>query len=146
MKKSLITVLCIIALVAIVLVASFFIGKGITKDDGVWEDATYTENTELGKGKKTIDVKVVVGKNNVTFTIHTDKKTVGQALIEHNLIKGEEGPYGLYVKTVNGMKADFDIDKTYWAFSKDSKPLQTGVDMTNVEDGAKYELIYTKDA
>ncbi len=146
MKKTIITVLCVICLLAVVLVGTFFIGDGVKKDKGVWEKATYTENKEFGEGEKTISVKVIVGKNNVTFTIHTDKDTVGDALMEHKLIDGEEGPYGLYVKSVNGMKADFNTDKAYWAFSKDSKPLQTGVDMTKIKDGEKYELIYTKDA
>ena len=141
MKKS---TLVFIGLVLVVLIITFFLGKGITGGNDIWENATYTENMSFGEGAKTIDVKVIAGKDNVTFTIHTDKETVGEALLEHNLIEGENGPYGLYVKKVNGIKADFNIDKTYWAFSKDSKPLETGVDMTKIEDGAKYELIYTK--
>ncbi|MBQ3022250.1 MAG: DUF4430 domain-containing protein [Clostridia bacterium] len=141
MKKSVIISICVVALVLII---TFFIGKGITGADRVWEKATYTRNTELGEGEKTFSVKVIVGKDNVTFTIHTDKETVGEALVDNNLIEGEEGPYGLYVKYVNGMRADYDMNKTYWAFSKDSKPLETGVDMTKIEDGAQYELTYTK--
>ena len=119
-------------------------GEDEKKDDGVWATATYTEDKELGNGKKTISVKVIVEENSATFTIHTDKETVGEALLEHKLIDGEEGPYGLYVKYVNGIKADYDVDQSYWAFNKDGETLLTGVDTTPAEDGFEYELVYTK--
>ncbi len=141
MKKSRIVIAFLIIVVCAIV---FFVGNGVSDSAKAWKDAEYTENTEFGDGNKTIDVKVIVGKNNVTFTIHTDKKTVGEALLEHKLIDGEEGPYGLYVKIVNGIKADYDENKAYWAFTKDSKPLETGVDVTELENGAHYELVYTK--
>ena len=141
MKKT--TIVSII-LVIVACAIAFFAANGVSDADKAWKEAKYTENTEFGTGNKTIDVKVIVGKNNATFTIHTDKETVGEALLEHKLIDGEEGPYGLYVKLVNGIKADYDEDQAYWALSKDSKPLETGVDMTKIENGAKYELTYTK--
>lgn len=144
MRKTLLTTICVICLIAIVLAGTFFIGEGVKKNDSVWDSATYTEDKEFGMGEKTISVKVIVGKNNTTFTIHTDKETVGEALLEHKLIEGDKGPYGLYVKFVNGIKADYDEDKSYWSFTKDSKPLEKGVDMTKIEDGARYELVYTK--
>ena len=69
---------------------------------------------------------------------------LGDALIEHNLISGENGPYGLYVKVVNGITADYDINQSYWSLSKDGEYLQTGVDVTEISDGEHYELTYTK--
>ena len=69
---------------------------------GLWKTATYLKDTELGTGSKTIQVEVKVEDKSVTFTIHTDKTTLGDALLEHSLIAGENGAYGLYVKTVNG--------------------------------------------
>ncbi len=141
MKKS--RAIAFLAVIAILVIA-YFVGAGVSKADGVWKDAEYVKNTEFGTGEKTITVQVVAEGKRVNFTIHTDKKTVGEALIEHDLIAGEDGPYGLYVKYVNGIKADYDENKAYWAFSKDSKPLDTGVDKTKIADGEKYELIYTK--
>ena len=87
-----------------------------TESTDVWENATYSEDKEFGDGAKTAVVEVKVGENLVTFTLKTDEKTVGAALIEHGLIDGDEGPYGLYVKVVNGMTADYDVDKSYWSF------------------------------
>ena len=111
---------------------------------GVWESATYLENTELGEGAKTITVEVKADGQSVTFTVKTDKDTVGAALLEHGLIAGEEGSYGLYVKTVNGMLADYDVDQTYWAFYINGEYAMSGVDTTEIEEGATYCLERTK--
>ena len=109
-----------------------------------WDDAVYTENTEFGNGSKTVAVTVKVNENAVTFTIHTDKATVGEALIEHGLISGEEGAYGLYVKKVNGITADYDVDQSYWAFYVNGDYAMTGIELTDINEGYVYEVVYTK--
>lgn len=111
---------------------------------GVWAKATYLEDTELGKGSKTVQVEVKAEDRSVTFTIHTDKETLGEALIEHKIVEGEDGPYGLYIKTVNGILADYDIDQSYWAVSKNGESSTTGIDSIRFLDGEHYELVYTK--
>ena len=110
----------------------------------IWEDAAYTADTELGSGAKTLQVEVVAYGKAVTFTINTDKETLGDALSEHSLISGEKGPYGLYVKVVNGMTADYAVNKGYWSFSKDGEYLQSGVDSTAISHGDHYEITYTE--
>lgn len=115
-----------------------------TKKGDLWDTALYLEDTELGKGDKELCVKVEAGDKTVTFIIHTDAETVGEALSEHKLISGEKGPYGMYVKTVNGITADYDIDQSYWSFNKNGEYMQTGVDATSFADGDSYELVYTK--
>jgi len=75
-----------------------------------------------------------------TFDDTTDKATVGEALLEKGLIAGEEGEYGLYVSTVNGITLDWDKDQKYWAFYIDGEYAQTGVDSTNVTEGAVYSF------
>lgn len=72
------------------------------------------------------------------FTISTDKKTVGEALLEKGLIAGDDSEYGLYVKTVNGVTLDYDKDGMYWAFYVNGEYAQTGVDSTDVTPGAEY--------
>ena len=42
--------------------------------------------------------------------------TLLAALLEHGLIAGEETELGLMVKTVNGITADYNVDRSYWAF------------------------------
>ena len=113
-------------------------------DADLWKDAQYTEDTEVGKGEKSVQVEVSAGEKKITFTVHTDKKTLGDALTENNLVTGSESEYGLYIESVNGMKADYDTDKAYWAISKNGEYLQTGADSTDIADGEHYELTYTK--
>ena len=100
-----------------------------------------TDVAVLGQGATVFDFVVVDKDGKETkFEIHTDKPTVGEALLEVKLIEGEEGPYGLYVKNVNGITADYDVDQTYWAFYINGEMAMTGVDVTDVEAGATYSF------
>jgi len=110
----------------------------------IWESAIYTENQELGNGEKTITVDVVAEEKSVEITVHTDQENLGDALIEHQLISGEQGAYGLYVKEVNGILADYNITKSYWGINKNGESLMTGVDSAEITDGDSYEFVYTK--
>ena len=109
-------------------------------DLGLWKDAIYTVDTELGEGANTVTVKVKADERQVTFTIHTDKTTVGAALQEHNLLEGEDSQYGLFVKKVNGIVADYDVDQYYWAFYVNGEYAVSGVDTTDIEEGVTYSL------
>lgn len=111
---------------------------------GIWKDAKYLKDAEFGNGSKTVVVQVKAEGQMVTFTIKTDKDTVGAALMEHGLIDGEQGAYGLYVKKVNGMLADYDINQTYWAFYTNGAYGMTGVDMTEINESDTYQLELTK--
>ena len=73
-----------------------------------------------------------------THKIKTDAATVGEALIEEGLIKGHTTDYGLYVDEVNGIALDWEKDGKYWAFYINGEYAMSGVDTTNVEDGAVY--------
>ena len=114
----------------------------VAKD--IWESAVYTENTELGEGAKAVEVEVKAEDKSVTFKINTDKETLGEALIDHELISGEQGAYGLYIKVVNGITADYDVDKSYWSLSKNGEYMTTGVDGTEISGGEHFEITYTK--
>ena len=130
---------------AVICVAMLFVGCNSNKAP-VYVDGTIrcTEDTTLGSGSKTITVTVKDNEGKaVVFTIKTDAKTVGDALLENELIAGDQGAYGMYVKVVNGLRADYDKDKAYWAFSINGEMAMTGVDMTDLTDGGVYELVYT---
>ncbi len=135
----------IISLLVVISVGLFFLHEEKAPyNTAVWENAVYTENTTLGTGKNTLTVTVGAEEKSIDFTIRTDKTVVGDALKEHKLIDGEEGPYGLYVKVVNGIEADYDKDQSYWSFEKDGEAMLTGVDSTEFKDGDCYELVRTK--
>lgn len=110
----------------------------------LWDNALYTENTQIGNGEKTLTIDVIAEEKTVTVIVNTDKDTLGEALIDCGLIAGDEGPYGLYVKYVNGIEADYDKTQTYWGVTKNGESVMTGVDLEEITNGAKYEFTYTK--
>ena len=110
-----------------------------TPDEAEPQDKAPTEDNVLGEGQTQFTFLVVDKDGKETsFEIHTDKTTVGEALLEVELIEGETGEYGLYVKKVNGITADYDVDQTYWAFYVNGEYASTGVDSTNIEEGSTY--------
>ena len=142
MKKKINSAVCIFFMMSMVVCLTSCSKK--VENYNLWENATYKEDTDLGSGDKTIAVEVKAEEKSVTFTIHTDKEMLGEALKEHNLISGEQGAYGMYVKVVNGIKADYDEDKHYWGLNINGESSMTGVDGVEIADGEHYELIRTK--
>ena len=132
-----------IVLVLLCLFSLTACGNDVEKT-GLWENAVYLKDTSFGDGAKTVVVEVKAEEQIVTFTIKTDKDTVGAALLEHDLIQGENSEYGLYVKTVNGITADFDVDQSYWAFYINGEYATAGVDSTEITEGVTYQLVYSK--
>lgn len=99
------------------------------------------EYKEIGNGQAQFYFTCIDGDKNISgFDVHTDKKTVGEALLELGVISGDDGPYGLYVKYVNGMRADYDLDGKYWAFYVDNEYAVSGVDTTEIVNGANYSF------
>ena len=139
-KNKLALMLVIVMMISLAS-CDYFIRKDLPE---IWQDATYVKDTELGEGSKTLTVKVEVEENSVTFTIHTDAETVGEALLALGLIAGEESQYGLYIKQVNGMTADYDVDQTYWAFYINGEYAMTGADTTPISEGEVYSLVRSR--
>ena len=93
----------------------------------------------------TITLEVVFADgSSKEHTVNTDSsKNLRQALEGAGLISGDEGAYGLYVKVVDGVTADYDVDGSYWSLTKDGQ-LCSGVDSTKIADGDHFEFTYTK--
>ena len=144
-KKITSWLLCIMLIVAM---AFSTVGCGTNKQNNNNQEtpteavvSEESKNNVLGEGQTKFLFTVVDKDGNETiFEIHTDKTTVGDALLDVNLIAGEESEYGLYVKTVNGITADYDVDKTYWAFYTNGEYAMSGVDATVIEDGVEYSF------
>ena len=156
LKRWLSLLLCVVLIAAVALMAN-----GCSKDteketpestqgagkNEEKEPSAENAETESSKGNVlgtgatvfTFTVTDLEGKE-TAFEIHTDKKMVGEALMEHDLIAGEAGDYGLYVKTVNGLTVDYDKDGKYWAFYINGEYGMSGVDTTEIEAGATYSF------
>lgn len=95
----------------------------------------------MGEGNTEFTFTVVNSDGASTvFKVKTDEQYVGTALVNLGLIEGEDGDYGLYVKTVNGEYHDYDTDGSYWAFYVDGQYATSGVDTTETVSGASYEF------
>lgn len=138
--KKLSFIVCIVLIAAMALVTT---GCNDNKND-IEEISSViatslSEDNVIGKGETSFNLTVTDADGNETeFTVNTDKKTVGDALIELDFISGDEGQYGLYVKTVNGITVDYDKDGKYWAFYVDGEYAMAGVDTTEIDENATY--------
>ena len=132
-NKLFASVLCMVLIVAMAL--SMTACTNNTSDSG----NAGQEQTQTVEQSFTFEV---VDKDGhvTTFDITTDKATVGEALLEEGLIAGEVGQYGLYVTEVNGIVADYNVDRTYWAFYVDGAYASGGVDTTDIVDGSTYSF------
>ncbi|MDR0984241.1 MAG: DUF4430 domain-containing protein [Ruminococcus sp.] len=108
-------------------------------------DSSTQSATEIGEGAKSFSFEVV-GKDGTSefYNVKTNETTVGAALLAVNLIAGDKSEYGLMVKTVNGVEADYDKDGAYWAFYINGEYATVGVDSAKVEDGKTYSFKYEK--
>ncbi len=133
----------ILSFVLIAVIALTMVGCGSEKKSDTPPVST-TERQKavvVGEGQTVFQFSVTHadGKTSV-FEVHTDKKTVGEALLDAELIAGEDGQYGLYVKTVDGEILDYDKDGKYWAFYENGNYGAEGVDQTEITAGVKYEF------
>lgn len=134
-KKSLTMILSVMLVAAMI-----FAMAGCGKKEMTGSAETVHEDGEvLGEGSKEFAFLIVDAEGEeVNLEIHTDKETVGEALMELGVIAGEEGPYGLYIKTVNGDTYDYDEDGKYWAFYVNGEYGMASADLTTITEGDSY--------
>ena len=149
-KKLTSFILCMVLIVAMALSTTGCNGntsKDTASDVGteanLQADSNVSESeangSVLGTGSTEFSLTVTDQEGSETsFEIHTDKETVGEALLELGLIDGEESEYGLYVKTVNGITVSYDEDGVYWAFYINGEYASSGVDSTKITEGDSY--------
>ena len=133
-NKFFASVLCMVLIVAMAL------SMTACTNNNVSDDANADQQQEQAVTMSFTFEVVDKDGNTETFEITTDKTTVGEALLDEGLIAGEDGQYGLYVTEVNGIVADYNVDGTYWAFYVDGEYASSGVDTTDITDGAVYSL------
>lgn len=131
-NKLFASVLCMVLIVAMALSMTACTNNNASDDANAGQEQV---------ASKSFTFEVVDKDGNTeTFSITTDKTTVGEALLEEGLIAGENGQYGLYVTEVNGIVADYNVDGTYWAFYVDGAYASSGVDTTDIVDGSTYSF------
>lgn len=125
-KKVLVSVL------ALLLVAALFVG--------VWLLA----RPETAAGSKNITVTVIHGDGTAKdFHCNTDGEYLGQVLTATGIAEGTEGPYGLEIHSVDGERASWEENQSYWALYVGEEYATTGADGVVLTDGGSYKLVYT---
>ena len=116
-KKALSFFLCIVLIAVMALFTTGCSGNTETPDENSQEASSQTAET-ASEDESLAVTAVDIGEGNTTFTftvthndgtqkifnVSTDKATVGEALMDNGIIAGDDGQYGLYVKTVDGEK------------------------------------------
>lgn len=126
-------------------VLCLFFAVSCVKRTGAWEQANYNTDKTFGDGSKTVTVTVTAEEQTVTFTIHTDAETLEEAMVENELVDGDESAFGLYIKYVNGIRADYELDGGYyWGLTKDGKTTDYGAGSATLTDGDVYGFVRTK--
>ena len=141
LRKSQNFVSQILCTLLIVVMALCITGCSDQKTQEPQNPVTQLTGGEIGEGSNQFTFIVVDQEKNTTeFEVHTNKEIVGEALQELNLIAGEMGDYGLYVKVVNGITVDYDKDGKYWAFYVNDSYAMSGVDTTPIVEGEVYSF------
>ena len=131
-------------------------GRSWVKYDGLWGviEIVGTIETErganvfqeVGEGENTFLFEVIDDEGLSHFwIISTNHTTVGEALVELDLIRGEETQFGLFVTEVDGLVADFDDGGAWWAFYVDGEIAMTSVTDTEIEPNITYGFVFTRD-
>ena len=96
------------------------------------------------EGSKSFTVQVVHADGTTKeFRYTSDEEYVGTVLIEAGLIDGEEGAWGMYIETVDGEEAVYETDGAYWALYVGEEYATQSIELTPIEDGGTYSLVYT---
>ena len=138
-KKHFRSVLSLVLVAAMVLM---FAGCGQNQDEGTTTPSTSQQETV--EKVFTFEVTELDGTKKEFKVQYDTEETVGEALVNEELISGEVGQYGLMVDTVNGQKYDYNADGAYWAFYINGEYAMTGVDTTPIKDGEVYSFVATK--
>ena len=99
------------------------------------------------EGSKAITIEVVDNeKKSTVYELKTDALYLQGAMDEAKGLtyEGDEGQFGLMVHTVNGVKADYNVDQSYWAFYVNGEYCNYGIAEQPVNDQDAFKIEYTK--
>jgi len=104
-----------------------------------------TNRPDIKEGSKTITVEVVNDLGETTTYPHkTDAFFLIQALkeIDGLTIEGDESEYGMFIKSINGLRAVYELDNAYWSVYVNGEYATQGVETQPVNDGDTFTLTY----
>ena len=103
----------------------------------------FVTRPETQEGSKEFTVTVIhADESQKKFEYKTAAEKLGAFLEEKGLIDSQGADPGMF-HTVDGEKADWNENQSYWAFYVGEDYAVTGIFDTPIEDGAAYKLVYT---
>lgn len=124
-KKLVLVAVALVAMIAVLLGVYF-----VTRPGG-----------SLGPKDFTVTVVHADGTEKI-FTYRTDAKKLGGFLEAEGLIESQGADQGMF-HTVDGEKADWNVNQSYWAFYLGDEYAVTGIYDTYITHGGAYKLVYT---
>ena len=100
------------------------------------------------EGSKHIIIEVADNNGDLrSYEFATDAEFLKQAMDElaardEFTFEGEDGDYGFFITSVNGVKAVYEEDGAYWSIYVNEEYGQYGADQQPVTDGDTYRLAY----
>ena len=111
---------------------------------GLFAGLYLSSRPSAAPGNKSVVVEVVHKDQSVNrFPLQTDEEFLGALLLSEGIVTGEAGQFGLYILEADSERADFTLDKAYWALFIGEDYATQGADVTPLQDGATYRLVYT---
>lgn len=103
----------------------------------------YTSRPAASEGTKTITVEVVhKDESKKTFTCKTDEEYLAGVLVSEKIIEDDPSETGMFF-VVDGEKAVYEDDQSYWAVYENGEYAQLGVNELPISDGDTFSLVYT---
>jgi len=94
-------------------------------------------------GEKQLVVEVIhKDGSSREFSYSTDMEYLGELLLSEGLVRGEQGPYGLYILWVDGEQVN-EAEQEWWCLTKAGETVTTGADTTPIASGDCFELTLT---
>ena len=137
-NKKLIIILAFLALVG--LVAGLWFGMQGKREYPIATTGTDASGNTVSGISFTVKVIHADGTEK-DFSYTTDAEKLGAFLEEEGLIRSEGADPGMF-HTVDGEKADWNVNQSYWAFYVGEDYAMTGIYDTVIEN-AEYKLVYT---
>ena len=97
---------------------------------------------QLREGEKRVTVEIVSERDKLNFkkTYITSAATLGDLLVEKELVTVENSMYGRYITAAKGYAQDYTTGH-YWMTKENGEYCPNGIDTTPLVDGHTYTLV-----
>ena len=106
---------------------------------------TANQQSEVDQTAQKVQFTVIVTYKDKTEKIFLFESAPGKLgdVLEADGFLGSEGADDGMFHTVDGEKADWNTDQSYWAFYEENEYAMQGIYDTDIVDGRTYKLVYT---